>query len=165
MELKTQDIWVLLRGVKAPSSPIVIVVIDEKSQDVLGHWPFSRSRFADALDIMRTAGAKVVAFDVVFPQPDENSALQTVRQIRRDFDAGVGRGGEHSDFAKKLKAFEAEVDNDQKLADALSHYDNAILGYYLLFSPDEIKSQNKQRVDEFVNYLSFQAYPQVIHAE
>jgi adenylate cyclase len=162
MELKTLDVRFQQRGKIPPTSPIVIVAIDQKSQDVLGHWPFSRNRFAEALDVLKAAGAKVVAFDVTFPQPDDNSSLQTLRHLRNDYGTGTGRDPA---FATKLKTLEADADNDQKFANALSRFDNSILGYFLLYSPDEIKSQNKQLVEQFVNYLSFQAYPQVIHPE
>src|SRR6266700_4560343 len=43
IELKTLDMRFKLRGERPPTSPIVIVAIDQKSQDVLGHWPFPRS--------------------------------------------------------------------------------------------------------------------------
>lgn len=162
IELKTLDMRFRLRGKRAPTSPIVIVTIDQKSQDVLGHWPFPRSRFAEAVDVLKSAGAKVVAFDVTFPQPDENSALQTLRQVRKDYRSSPR---ESSAFATELKTLEAGADNDQIFADALSRYDNAVLGYYLLFTKDEIKTENQKRVNDFVNYLSFQAYPQIIHAE
>jgi len=162
LELKTLDMRFRLRGKRASTSPIVIVTIDQKSQDVLGHWPFPRSRFAEAIDVLKGAGAKVVSFDVNFPQPDNNSALQTIRQVRKDY--ASGRRG-ISTFASELKTLEAAADNDQKFGDALSRYDDAILGYYFLFTQEETKTQNQELVNGFLNYLSFQAYPQVIHPE
>src|SRR5258708_3138106 len=48
---------------------IVIVDIDQKSQEVLGKWPFSRSNFAEMLDVLKEDGAAVVAFDVAFDKP------------------------------------------------------------------------------------------------
>jgi adenylate cyclase len=162
MELKTLDMRFQIRGTRLPNSPIVIVTIDEKSQNALGHWPFPRSRFATALDVLKSAGAKVVAFDVTFPQPDDNSSLQTLRELRKDYGSTPA---ENSQFAARLKSMEADADNDQKFAAALSRFENAILGYFLFFEKSETLTQNKQRVDDFVNYLSFQAYPQVIHPE
>ena len=53
---------------------IVIVDIDQHSQEVLGKWPFSRTHFANMLDVLREAGAKVVAFDVTFSKPDQSAA-------------------------------------------------------------------------------------------
>lgn len=53
IELKTLDMRFQLRGKRLPTSPIAIVAIDQKSQDALGHWPFPRSRFAEALDALK----------------------------------------------------------------------------------------------------------------
>src|SRR5947207_14452898 len=53
---------------------IVIVDIDQHSQEVLGKWPFSRTHFARMLDVLREDGARVVAFDVTFSKPDESAA-------------------------------------------------------------------------------------------
>ena len=164
IELKTLDVRFQLRGTRPPTSPIVIVAIDQKSQDVLGHWPFSRSRFAETLDALGKAGAKVVAFDVTFPQPDDNSSLETLRRLRKEYGTGPGW---NPAFATQLKTLEAGADTDQQFADAMHRFDNTILGYFLLFkNSDEkdLKTQNKARVDEFLNYLSFQAL-QVGHPE
>ena len=165
MELKTLDLRFELRGTRPPSSPIVIVAIDQKSQDVLGHWPFSRSVFARAINALKDAGAKVITFDITFPQPDENSALNAVRQLRKDYAASHTAHGKEPDFDAQLKDQEARADSDQQFADALSGFDNAILGYFYFFDEREAASQDPNLVKEFVNYLSFQAYPQVIHPE
>ncbi|HTQ87721.1 MAG TPA: CHASE2 domain-containing protein, partial [Candidatus Solibacter sp.] len=55
-ELSTVDTRFLLREKLAKPSPdprIIIVEIDQKAQETLGRWPFSRKFFADALDILR----------------------------------------------------------------------------------------------------------------
>ncbi|HEV2348297.1 MAG TPA: adenylate/guanylate cyclase domain-containing protein [Terriglobia bacterium] len=163
IELKTLDMRFQLRGERPPTAPIAIVTIDQKSQDVLGHWPFSRSHFAEALDALKNAGAKVVAFDVTFPQPDDNSSLETLRHLQKEYGKGPGW---NPGFAAQLKTLEAGADTDQQFAEAIHRFDNTILGYFLLFKTDEkdLKTQNKARTDEFINYLSFQAL-QVAHPE
>jgi len=67
VELKTLDMRFILRGQRKPGPAVVIVAIDQKSQDVLGRWPFPRSYFAQAVDYLRESQARVVAFDVNFP--------------------------------------------------------------------------------------------------
>ena len=84
IELKTLDTRFLLRGRTNADPSIVIVAIDQKSEDVLGKWPFSRKYFADAVDFLREAGARVIAFDINFPQPAENSALQAINDVKRE---------------------------------------------------------------------------------
>ena len=49
-----------------PDPRIVIVDIDQQSQEVLGKWPFSLAHFATMLDALRDDGAKVVSFDITF---------------------------------------------------------------------------------------------------
>ncbi len=162
IELKTLDTRFLLRGTHQPGPSIVIVAIDQKSEDVLGRWPFPRRYFAEAVDFLRESGARVIAFDVNFPQPDENSALQALRTVKKGYSALGANASPNRRFEGQLNALLAEADNDQKFADALSRYDNAILGYFFL-PKNETSSQDAERVKEFVNYLSFQAYPQIVN--
>jgi adenylate cyclase len=163
-EVKTLDVRFRLRGTRQPGPAVVIVAIDQKSQDVLGRWPFPRSLLAEAVDVLREAGARVIAFDINFPQPDQNSALQALEQVRKDYEAHVNAGTGDPAFTSRLKALEADADNDRKFADAISRFDNAILGYMYLRG-EEAKTQNQERLNEFLNYLSFQAYPKIVHPE
>jgi adenylate cyclase len=165
IELQTLDARFRLRGSEAPDPRIVIVAIDEKSENLLGRWPFSRSRFAEALDFLREARAAVVAFDVDFPQPDENSALQALQTVDKDYQADRGVSRSSPRFRSQLKALEADADSDRQFAASLSRFDNAVLGYNFLFLPEETQTQNRKLVGEFVNVLSFQAYPSLGHPE
>ncbi len=164
IELKTLDVRFQLRGPRAPGPAVVIVAIDQKSQGVLGRWPFPRSYFAQAVDFLREAHARVIAFDINFPQADENSALRAVRSIREDYNRLVEPPLHTPAFESRLKSREAAADNDKQLADALTRFDNIILGYFAI-SPEEAKSQNPERLKDFLNLLSFQAYPQIVHPE
>ncbi|WP_284126144.1 CHASE2 domain-containing protein [Parerythrobacter aestuarii] len=63
-----------------PDEPgVTLVVIDEPSMDVIGlQWPWPRSVHAELAENLRAAGAKAVAFDVLFAEPtdaDEDAAL------------------------------------------------------------------------------------------
>src|SRR5258706_16095537 len=76
---------------KHPDSHIIIVDIDQRSQEILGRWPFSRTHFARMLDALREDGAKVAAFDITFSKPDETAA--TIRELRRDAMERQKQGG------------------------------------------------------------------------
>ena len=74
-----------------PRDPrIVIVDIDQHSQEVLGRWPFSRSHFAKLLDVLKQDGAKTAAFDVTFSKPDQSGAA--VNELARDLEERKRRG-------------------------------------------------------------------------
>jgi adenylate cyclase len=50
-----------------------IVDIDEASLERLGQWPWPRTVLADLVTRLRDMGAAVIAFDVVFAEPDRTS--------------------------------------------------------------------------------------------
>jgi adenylate cyclase len=56
-----------------PDLPVRIVDIDERSLAELGQWPWSRKVLARLVDELHTLGAAVVAFDIIFPEPDRLS--------------------------------------------------------------------------------------------
>ncbi len=53
---------------------VLIVDIDDRSLAELGQWPWPRSLVAALVDRLAAAGARVIAFDVVFAEPDRLSA-------------------------------------------------------------------------------------------
>lgn len=55
-----------------------IVDIDEKSLEEMGQWPWPRTTLAGLIYRLRTAGAQVVGFDMVFPEPDRTSPARVV---------------------------------------------------------------------------------------
>ena len=61
----------LLRTVRidAGAAP-VIVAIDERSIDAIGRWPWPRATYAGVLDELHRLGARRVALDVLFADPD-----------------------------------------------------------------------------------------------
>ncbi|MGJ4998641.1 CHASE2 domain-containing protein [Bradyrhizobium sp. HKCCYLS3077] len=88
--------------------PVTIVDIDEKSvsDPKLGQWPWPRTRIAEIIDQLTRMGALVIAFDVVFAEPDRlNPALAAETFPNLD-----------ETTRERLKALPS---NDQVLADAL----------------------------------------------
>ena len=72
IELKTYDLRFLSRGHLPPSPAVVMALVDEKSLDMEGRWPWPRSKFAALVDILSRDGARVIGFDIGFLEPDEN---------------------------------------------------------------------------------------------
>jgi adenylate cyclase len=87
--------------------PVTIVDIDEKSlASKLGQWPWPRTRMADLVTNLTRLGAVVIAFDVVFSEPDRlnpDVAADTFRDLDEETRA-------------KLHALPS---NDQIFADAM----------------------------------------------
>lgn len=52
-----------------PSEEIVIVGIDDRSLEALGRWPWPRDLHARMISRLDAAGARAVAYDILFPEP------------------------------------------------------------------------------------------------
>jgi len=80
LDIFCYDFFFLLRGTKAPTEDIVIVAIDEPSFGNIGfQWPWPRSVHAALIDALFSAGARTVAFDVLFSEPslsDEDAVFR-----------------------------------------------------------------------------------------
>jgi adenylate cyclase len=106
---------------------IVVVAIDEASLERLGHWPFTREKFAQLMQNLFAYGASVVSFDVLFAERDEGADLQLLRELAN---------GEGDDaFRQRLDELEPMIDRDQLFADAMQ-LGPTILGYYFDTNPD-----------------------------
>ena len=55
---------------RPPSPDIVIVAIDEESVTAIGRWPWSRRVHAAIVEQLTQAGARAIALDLIFAEPD-----------------------------------------------------------------------------------------------
>ena len=134
IEAKTLDMRFCLRGQVSPSDAIVIVAVDEKTEDALGRWQSSgREWIAKLLDTLREGNARLVGFDLTFSEPDERRDLDLLEHLAKHYEAehpeDVLRCGE---LLTHLNAAAAAFDHDRQLANALERAGNVILGIYFL---------------------------------
>ena len=109
--------------------PVVIVDIDERSLHDLGQWPWPRTIVAQMLDNLRAAGAAVVAFDVLFSEPDRTSPQSLLKLLAQ-------RGVSDPDAARLLATMK---DPDAQLADAMSQAP-VVLGFNLVGNGGQAKT-------------------------
>ncbi|HNW34516.1 MAG TPA: diguanylate cyclase, partial [Candidatus Ozemobacteraceae bacterium] len=69
LENRSIDMRFQYRGELPPSRDVVLVSITDKCIAKLGPWPWPRATHARLLDVLASAGARVVAFDVMFSEP------------------------------------------------------------------------------------------------
>ena len=86
LRLRTFDIFQLVQPRVKTIRPVTIVDIDDKSlaDPRLGQWPWPRTRIADIVTNLTRLGAVVIAFDVVFAEPDRlnpDVAADTFRNL------------------------------------------------------------------------------------
>ena len=74
LRLRTFDAFQALKPrVPHPAKPVMIVDIDEASLREIGQWPWARTVVAELVSKLTAAGAVVIAFDIVFAEPDRLS--------------------------------------------------------------------------------------------
>ncbi len=61
--------------------PVRIVDIDEPSIKTFGNWPWRRDLLARLIDKLFASGARVVVFDMVFPDPSAGPARPVARGV------------------------------------------------------------------------------------
>src|SRR3989475_5803064 len=143
-----------------PDPRIIIVDIDQHSQEVLGRWPFSRGHFARMLDALREDGARVVAFDITFTEPDEMVGL--IRALRERLQARRKQGlSLDPEVARELATIEAQFDTDKEFARAVERFDRVVLGNFFLYSAADLKGLDEATLDRYANLLAFFPFPQV----
>ena len=104
LEYKTFDLRTRLRSNSNPGDEIVIVDIDNESIAKLGRWPWPRSRIAKVVDILGDSGAKIIGLNILFSEPEENSGLKEVRNLRKSFiDIGLTEDFKRNFVLSRLK--------------------------------------------------------------
>ncbi|MEM7468390.1 MAG: adenylate/guanylate cyclase domain-containing protein [Pseudomonadota bacterium] len=107
---------------------IVIVDIDEQSLTAEGRWPWSRNKVARLVEnLFEKYDVAVVAFDIVFAEPDESSGLGVLERLADENFA------DDENFRAQVQLLRPELDYDGLLAETIQKYP-VILGYYFNFA-------------------------------
>jgi len=69
LDLQISDRMHQLRGPLRQDPRLIHLNVDDSSVSALGRWPWPRALNAQVVDTVRSLGARVVAFDVLFPFP------------------------------------------------------------------------------------------------
>lgn len=86
-------------------APVKIIAIDNESLDKIGQFPWSRLKVAELIAKLNALGAKVIAFDMLFSEPDRTSPKQLTQLF--------------SQYPNLRQQFEKLPDNDDILADTI----------------------------------------------
>jgi adenylate cyclase len=162
VELKTYDLRFRSRGVKSPSPHIVAAVLDEKSLDREGRWPWPRAKIGRIVEILDRAGAKVVAFDIGFIEPDENNNLRLIEGLDRRLRSLQLENPELRRFIEEQRR---EADNDLLFARSLEGANTkTVLGYFF-YMREAFLEYNLEEVDiqRRLDAISDSKYPLIIY--
>jgi adenylate cyclase len=146
MELKTVDLRFRSRGPLPTGPEVVLAVVDEKSLEEQGKWVWPRSKFGQLIRLLSESGAKVIAFDVGFLEPDQNNTVQVIDS----FESVVnGLGIEDDRLGAYLKEARHWADNDLILAEAIRESKaKVVLGFFLQMNPEGLEGLDESAVEK-----------------
>jgi adenylate cyclase len=160
LELSSLDYRFQVRGQTKIDPRIVIVDIDQQSQEALGHWPFPRFHFAHLLDNIREDGGRVVAFDITFSKPDETA--KPLEELSSQLTAQQKNGEPpNPTLLARIETLRKEYDYDQQFADAIKRFGYVVLGNYFLYTQTDLKGVAPQTLASYANALAYFPFPQV----
>lgn len=162
VELKTYDMRVRSGGGRPPSPAVAMAVIDEKSLDTEGRWPWPRARIAALIDALSRDGARVIAFDIAFAEPDENSHVALLDEVSRQVGA---LAIEDANLKRFIDARRRRADNDRVLADSIRASSAAVvLGYFFHFSDATVGYRIEAReIERRLRSLAPAKYPLTLY--
>lgn len=110
---------------KLLSTQIAIVDVDDRSIAKQGRWPWPRDQLAELITKLKADGAVVIAFDMIFPEAEENIVNELYKKLSKK------KENFSPLFLQRLKKVAPDFDQDVKFAHSLSGVDS-ILGVSFL---------------------------------
>jgi CHASE2 domain-containing sensor protein/tRNA A-37 threonylcarbamoyl transferase component Bud32 len=131
VELKSYDFRAKLAAPTAVNPDIELVVIAEDDLAEFGRWPWSRNILAQGIDNLAMAGARVIAVNILFAEPEESTGLKAIKELKGSYEAmGLAQEGPGLTFYQEMSKTETELDNDAKLYNAVKKAGNVVFPIY-----------------------------------
>jgi CHASE2 domain-containing sensor protein len=144
LERKAYDMGVQATS-RAPSDRIAVISIDDTSIANIGRWPWSREVLANMTDKLSDAKAKVIAFGILFSEPQVDPGYQYITKLIEL----VGAQGEGSPAAELLKEAEQKLNTDRRLSEAFGKAANVVP--MMLFEIGEPLGRPDKPLPEYVS--------------
>ena len=152
LELKTFDWRIRLAASETKNPDIEIVAITEEDINELGRFPWPRNILAQAIRNLSQAGARVIAPDIIFSEPEESTGLNAVKKLRGKYEElGLAQEGPGLVFYKQLSEAVGDLDNDAKLYQAMKEAGNVVLPIHF----DTSSNAKDKQIPEFMNKHAF----------
>ena len=159
LETASLDLRFRLRGAMPAEAQTVLVLVDDASLAKLGRWPLSRRLFGKAVERLDRAGARIIAFDLLFAER-ESAVSNDLRGAARAAASGVAEPRLRQALSQL-----AEDDPDGDFAAALRADGRVLLPLAFAFrgpaeeAPPLLSDQVYQRLDQSRNEPLFPLQP------
>ncbi len=149
--------WRLLdRGPRYGSEQVAIIAVDDRSVDKEGRWPWPREKIGQIVSNAVASGAKVVAFDAVFSEEDQNSSLPVLNKLKIFLQQNSVTNPNLQDFVSRELVNAA---SDQKFSDSIrKNADHLVMGS---FFAEDVTSERRPWQDACDDLL----FKRSIHAK
>lgn len=134
LEAQTLDLRFRLRGADQPGPETVIVMIDDETVRRAGQWPIPRRRLAALVDRLSQYGARVIAFDLLFVEPEPRYPAAVAAALARAAESLEGDGGGKP---TPIHALLREPAPDTQFGRSLAEAGKALLPFAFTFAPTE----------------------------
>ncbi|MGZ4815013.1 MAG: CHASE2 domain-containing protein [Terriglobales bacterium] len=156
IETRSLDARFRARGVRPHDSRIVIVGVDEKTLQKVGSFPIGRNYYAKTVDVLKSGGAKVIGFDIAFPTPEKNSAVEALQKLEAEV-----TGTASPAVIEKIREIQRTSDNDAILAESIKNAGNVVLGHIFL-DQERAKAIDAKASEDYYNVLWGHPFPQML---
>jgi adenylate cyclase len=129
LELKTYDMRLRAAGPRVTPPEVVIAAVDEKSLNRVGRWPWSRRTMSRLVEKLDRVGARVIAFDVLFSEAENNRLLDEIVRL----EAEGGFSAANSPYARLRQTIAA----DESLGRSIATSGRVVLSMMFLMTEDE----------------------------
>ncbi len=130
---KMFDLNFQARGAVGGKRDVVVIAIDQKSQDAFGRWPWTRTVIAGVVDRIARGNPKAVGLDIVFSYPEERPDFVLAQQL-------LTKAPPAGPLRAALEEALHNADADERLAAAIKHAGNVVPGYFFFTDPAEVKN-------------------------
>ncbi|OGS09170.1 MAG: hypothetical protein A2270_06595 [Elusimicrobia bacterium RIFOXYA12_FULL_51_18] len=159
LELKFYDFRTQLNSETPSKNEIAIIEINDDSISKIGRWPWPRSKVAEMLTWLSTDTARpaVIGLNILFSEPEKNNDLEITERLRQKYlelvaAKKIKETTKESEFDKILRETKKDMDNDAKLAAAISVAGNIVLPMY--FKTDDLVAKPPDEPDWMKKYAA-----------
>ena len=156
MELKTIDLRFTSRGNIKPGPEVVLAAIHEKSLAKEGKWPWPRGKIAALVKKLSDAGAKVIAFDIGFLEPDNQRLVVILDAVEKRLQSFNTQTSDMKEYFKRLKL---ESDHDRLLANTIRDSKaKVILGYFFQMDKESAGHIEQEALSTYEKLIQNSSY-------
>ncbi len=135
LEARALDAKFQVRGARKPSGDVVVVGIDEAAVQRYGRWPWSRATMARLIGRLTADGARVIALDMDFTDPQKGGRYAALAEAAKRYRAaGATDPALDAWFQKAL----ADGSPDDQLARAIFASGRVVWGVFGHYQAGEI---------------------------